>query len=66
MAQQQLFFVNKKSGRRFRVVSLDKEKGVITLKGEFAEFTERFDKERFKALGYDLVKHEEEDELEDA
>jgi hypothetical protein len=61
-----LYFHNAKSGRKFKVVSLDKEKGEITLKGEYAQFTEKFDKERFKALGYQLIKEEPKEEHEDA
>jgi hypothetical protein len=36
------------------VVSIDKAKNVVTLKGEHAEFTQPYDKEQFKRLGYVL------------
>ncbi len=47
-----LFFKNVKTGKRFEVVSLDQEAGEITLKGEYATFTEKYSKERFKEMGY--------------
>lgn len=54
-----LYFVNTRTNRRYLVVRLDKEKGTITLRGEHAEFTEPYDKDRFAKLGYTLVKGEE-------
>jgi hypothetical protein len=54
-----VYLVNTKSKRKYRVVRVDKEKNEVTLKGEYAEFTETFDKTRFKSLGYELVKEEE-------
>ncbi len=53
------FLVHRETKREFQVVRVDKEKGEITLKGPNTEFTEPFDKERFKANGYDLVNREE-------
>jgi hypothetical protein len=41
------------------VVALDKVKNVVTLKGEHAEFTQPYDKEQFKRLGYVLETVEE-------
>lgn len=49
-----LYIENRKTGRRYTVVNFDKEAGTVTLKGERAEFTEKFDKQLFKDLGYDL------------
>jgi glutamine amidotransferase-like uncharacterized protein len=54
-----VYFQNKATGKKYRVVSMDKDKGTITLKGEHAEFTEKYDKAHFKELGYELVKEEE-------
>lgn len=51
-----LYLVHTKTGRKYKVVGRDQEAGTITLKGELAEFTEPFDKERLKALGYTLQK----------
>lgn len=51
-----LYFRNEKTGRRYEVLALDKDKGEITLKGEYTEFVEPYDKDRFKRLGYTLEK----------
>jgi hypothetical protein len=59
------FFINTETQRRYEVVKLDKAAGTITLKGELAEFTESYDKDKFKELGYTLIR-EEEAEDEDA
>lgn len=61
----ELYFRNTRTHRKYKVVRIDKEKGEITLKGEYAEFTEPYDKERFKALGYVLEKVDQQ-ETEDA
>ena len=52
----ELYFVNKNTGKRFKVVRLSKETGEIVLKGEYAEFTEQYDKDRFLKMGYTLEK----------
>lgn len=54
-----LYFRNTKTGKRYEIVRLDKEAGEVVLKGEYAEFTEKYDKERFKRMGYELVKSED-------
>jgi hypothetical protein len=54
-----VYFRHTKTDRRFRVVSIDKAKNVVTLKGEHAEFTQPYDKEQFKRLGYVLERVEE-------
>lgn len=59
-----LYFKNEKTGKKYEVVKLDKEKSEVTLKGEYAEFVEPYDKERFMKLGYTLVKEEEPDAVE--
>lgn len=59
-----VFFKNEKTGKKYEVVKLDKENSQVTLRGEYAEFTEPYDKERFKKLGYVLVKEEEPDAVE--
>lgn len=53
-----LYFRNVKTNKRYEVVKMDKEKGIIVLRGEYAEFTEPYDKERFKANGYVLEQGE--------
>lgn len=51
-----LYFRNEKTGKRYKVVSMDKAAGTITLRGDHAEFVEKYDKEKFKKLGYILEK----------
>ena len=48
------YFVNEKTGKRYDVVKFDPGNGLITLKGTHAEFTEKFDKDKFKEMGYEL------------
>jgi hypothetical protein len=51
------FLVNEKTGREFRIVSVSEDQTQVTLVGEFGvPFTEKFDKEAFKASGYKPVK----------
>lgn len=59
-----VFFKNEKTGKKYEVVKLDKEKSEVTLRGEYAEFVEPYDKERFQKLGYVLVKEEQADAVE--
>jgi hypothetical protein len=51
-----VYFRNTKTGRRFEVVGVSPDKTEITLKGEYGKFTEPYDKERFKKIGYVLEK----------
>ena len=51
-----VFFRNEQTGRRYEVIALDKEKKLVTLKGEHAEFQEPYDPARFKRMGYVLEK----------
>lgn len=55
-----LSFVSKASGKKYRVLAIDKttEPPTLTLQGEVAQFTQAFDRELFKRCGYDLVKEE--------
>lgn len=51
----EIVFVNEKTGKKYRVVSFDKEGGTVTLVGEHGvEFTENYSKELFQKLGYKL------------
>lgn len=54
-----LYFENVKSGKRYELLALDKEKHEVTLRAGGAKFTEAYSKERFEKLGYRLVKVEE-------
>lgn len=51
-----LYFENAKTGKRYEVLALDNAKKEITLKGQYGQFTEPYDKERFEKLGYRLVR----------
>lgn len=53
-----VYFKNKNTGKKYEFIRLDKEKGEITLKGQYAEFTEPFNKARFEELGYEMVREE--------
>jgi hypothetical protein len=51
----EIAFVNQKTGKRYRVVTFNKDAGTVTLVGEHGvEFTEPYSKERFQELGYTL------------
>ena len=48
-------FVNKKTGKKYRVVQFDQGAGKVVLVGERGiEFAEPYSKERFEKLGYTL------------
>ncbi len=47
-----LYFRHTKTKKRYEVIGRDKEKGTITLRGEFGTFTEKFDKVKFVEMGY--------------
>lgn len=53
-----VYLRNLQTDRRYEVISLDKDKKVVTLKGEHAQFEEPYDPARFKRLGYVLEKEE--------
>lgn len=56
-----LYFEHTKTGKRFRIVSLDQRTGKIVLEGENSRFVDQYDKDRFKAMGYRLVRESTED-----
>lgn len=50
-----LAFVNKKTGRKYKVLEFDEEGAKVRLVGEQGiEFVEPYSKERFASLGYKL------------
>lgn len=52
-----VYFEHTGTGRKYKVVSIDQIAGTITLVGDHGRpFTEKFDKARFKAMGYKPVK----------
>lgn len=50
----EVYFENVNTGRRYQVVRFVRETNKVILKGETAEFTEDFDKEKFQRWGYVL------------
>lgn len=58
-----LYLVNTADKREYKVIAYDQEEGMITLEGKHGQFTEKFDKELFKRMGYAMTKKvvEEED-----
>lgn len=56
-----LYFRHLKTGKRYRIISLDPATRKIVLEGEMATFTETYDRERFKQMGYQLEKEITED-----
>ncbi len=52
------YFKNEKTGKKYLVLSFDKEAGTVRLKGPFGEFSEPYDKDRFVKMGYKLVNEE--------
>lgn len=61
---QALFLENKTTKRKFRVIKFDKEEGRIYLKGDYGEFDDEYDKERFKKMGYEMVQGEVNDDAQ--
>lgn len=59
---KKMYFVSSKSGRKYEVVSFNKDTGDIMLKGEHAPFPDKYDKARYLELGYTLVVEEVPDE----
>lgn len=52
-----LYFKNEKTGARYQVIRRFKDadgKDQVELQGKLASFTEPYDKERFKRMGYTL------------
>lgn len=50
----EIYFENENTKKRFKVVEFNREAGTVRLKGDNAEFTESYDKERFQRMGYAL------------
>jgi hypothetical protein len=59
---QKFYYIHKETNRKFEIIDVDPEAGTITLKGDLSVFTEVWDKERFKALGYKRHVEEVDDE----
>ena len=50
-----------KGDRAYKIIAFDQPTQMVTLEGPHGKFTETFDKERFKRMGYKLVKKEMDD-----
>ena len=64
----ELVFVNKTTGREYRVISLTRQDDgtqSVVLKGPTSQWTEPYDAEKFRKLGYRLEKREVVDEAAD-
>jgi hypothetical protein len=57
-----VYLEHKATKRRFEVVSLDKERGKVTLKGPHSTFEENWNPAQFKMNGYTLVKEAQGDD----
>lgn len=49
-----IYFVHSETGRAYKVVSINKKDGTITLQGETSTFDEKYDKDWIKKMGYRL------------
>jgi hypothetical protein len=55
------YLINVRTKRRFEIVGLDRDKNLLTLKGETGGvFEEPYDRPRLKELGYRYVRQEAE------
>lgn len=50
-----LYFVNAAVNKKYKVLEFDRKNQIVKLQGQNASFVEKYDKEKFKKLGYQLV-----------
>ena len=56
------YLVNTRTNRKFEIIKIDREKNLLTLRGETnGIFEEPYEKERLKALGYTYVQKDTND-----
>lgn len=54
------YLINTRTNRKFEVVKIDRDKNLLTLRGETGGvFEEPYDKSRLKELGYKYVQNSE-------
>lgn len=54
------YLVNTRTSRKFEIVKLDRDKNLLTLRGETGGvFEEPYDKSKLKELGYQYVQNSE-------
>ena len=59
------YLINTRTNRRFEIVKLDRDKNLLTLRGETGGvFEEPYDKARLKALGYIYTQGAEEQDAQ--
>jgi hypothetical protein len=58
MMAEAMFLLNERTGKKFRIIKIDATKKEITLKGDHNAFTDPYDIEKLKKLGYKPVKLE--------
>ena len=59
------YLINTRTNRRFEIVKLDRDKNLLTLRGETGGvFEEPYDKARLMALGYQYVQRDEEQDAQ--
>lgn len=51
------------TGKEYEVIAVDQENKTVTLKGEFAEFNEPLDWDRFRAMGYKRATVDEKEKI---
>jgi len=51
-----MFLFNEKTGKKYQIIAVDPKTNEVILKGEYHEWTEQLDKEKFKRLGYTMIR----------
>jgi len=60
------YLLNTRTNRRFEIIGLDRERNMLTLKGETGGvFEELYDKAKLKELGYQYVQQSEQQDADD-
>ena len=59
---EKLYFENVETHTRFELVEINEDQTEVKLRSEYGEFYEEYSKERFKQLGYKLVRVQEGDD----
>ena len=54
-----MYFRSKITQARFKVLSYDRETGIMVLLGEYGKFKEEYTKEKFAKMGYILEKDDD-------
>ena len=57
----EVLFFQSRTGKKYKIISFDRDKGTVRLEGPTRQFDVTYSKEHFKTMGYKLVKVEEAD-----